>query len=333
MAQITGIDVSQFQGVIDWDALKANGVKFAIIRAGYGGGGRDSQFTRNWSEAKRVGIIRQAYHFAYPGRSTGSQQAREFMNIVGKLDAGDSLSLDMEDEIVYGRMLVPSDVDWAKEFLETCRGITDGVNPLLYLNSSLKGRFDWSPISKANYGLWIANYGSNSGQPSSQSPDPAPWPFWAIWQYTSKGSVGGLSPLDMDIFSGDEAALRKYGSATGVTPSPQPTPAPIPQPVVPIANNTYIVKSGDNLSSIAAKYNTTWQALAAANGLSNPNLIYPGQVLRVPGTAAPKTYVVKSGDTLSSIAAANGTTWQRLAQLNGLPNPNLIYPGQVLKLG
>lgn len=100
----------------------------------------------------------------------------------------------------------------------------------------------------------------------------------------------------------------------------------------------YTVVAGDTLSGIAQRYNTTWQALQAMNGLANPNLIKVGQVLKVPGAGAAspnpvQTYTVKSGDTLGGIAAKFGTSWQRLQQLNAIPNANLIYPGQVLKIG
>lgn len=94
---------------------------------------------------------------------------------------------------------------------------------------------------------------------------------------------------------------------------------------------THVVQRGETLSSIATKYGTTYQTLASLNGLSNPNMIYAGQVLKVSGTAsATRTYTVRSGDNLSSIASKLGTTYQMLAQRNGLSNPNLIYPGQVL---
>lgn len=110
------------------------------------------------------------------------------------------------------------------------------------------------------------------------------------------------------------------------------------------ANNkgaTYTVVRGDTLSGIAQRYGTNYQTLAAMNHIANPNVISVGQVLQVPGSAAPvapaapaqRTYTVVSGDTLGSIAAKLGTSWQRLQQLNAIPNANLIYPGQVLKIG
>nr|DAZ56834.1 MAG TPA: hypothetical protein [Caudoviricetes sp.] len=102
------------------------------------------------------------------------------------------------------------------------------------------------------------------------------------------------------------------------------------------AAQTYTVKPGDTLSGIAAKYGTTWQALQQLNGIADANRIYPGQVLKVTGSAAApaaKTYTVRSGDTLSGIAAKYGTTWQHLQQINGIADANKIYPGQVLKVG
>ncbi|EPA0888631.1 LysM peptidoglycan-binding domain-containing protein [Enterococcus faecalis] len=93
---------------------------------------------------------------------------------------------------------------------------------------------------------------------------------------------------------------------------------------------THVVQYGETLSSIAYQYGTDYQTLAALNGLANPNLIYPGQVLKVNGSATSNVYTVKYGDNLSSIATKLGTTYQALAALNGLANPNLIYPGQTL---
>lgn len=108
------------------------------------------------------------------------------------------------------------------------------------------------------------------------------------------------------------------------------------------ATTTYTVVEGDTLSSVAARFGTTWEALAAANGIADPNLIYPGQVLTIGGSSAGSssagsgsggsTYTVQRGDTLSSVAARFGTTWEQLAEINGLANPNFITVGEVLKL-
>ena len=98
--------------------------------------------------------------------------------------------------------------------------------------------------------------------------------------------------------------------------------------------STYTVQSGDTLSSIASKFGTSYQTLASLNGISNPNLIYVGQVLQVTGSASNSSvyYTVRAGDNLSSIASRYGTSYQSIASLNGLANPNLIYAGQTLKI-
>ncbi|EIT2192240.1 1,4-beta-N-acetylmuramidase [Enterococcus faecalis] len=93
---------------------------------------------------------------------------------------------------------------------------------------------------------------------------------------------------------------------------------------------THVVQYGETLSGIAYQYGTNYQTLAALNGLTNPNLIYPGQILKVNGSVVSNIYTVQYGDNLSSIAAKLGTNYQTLAALNGLANPNLIYPGQTL---
>ena len=96
---------------------------------------------------------------------------------------------------------------------------------------------------------------------------------------------------------------------------------------------THIVQSGDTLSAIASNWGTNWQELARQNSLSNPNMIYTGQVIRFTGGqsgATARTYTVRSGDNLSSIASRLGITVQGLVSMNGISNPNLIYAGQTL---
>ena len=100
----------------------------------------------------------------------------------------------------------------------------------------------------------------------------------------------------------------------------------------------YIVKSGDTLSGISAKYGTTYQKLASYNGILNPNLISVGQQIKIPGatssSSASLTYTVQRGDTLWEIAdeqLGNGTRYKEIKSLNGLSS-DTIYPGQLLKL-
>ncbi len=125
--------------------------------------------------------------------------------------------------------------------------------------------------------------------------------------------------------------------------NPPVVTAPVYQPPVVAAPQAcnYVVKAGDSLGEIAQRYGTTVSALASANQISNPDFIYAGQLLHLPGcTVGPPprppvttaTYMVRFGDTLYSIAVRHGTTVSHLSTLNGIVNPNLIYAGQVLKV-
>ena len=114
------------------------------------------------------------------------------------------------------------------------------------------------------------------------------------------------------------------------------------------ASGTYTVQSGDTLSGIANKFGTNYETLAQLNSISNPNRIYVGQVLKLSANSntttnnhntntttnnsSTGTYTVKAGDSLSAIASHFGTSYESLARLNNISNPNRIYVGQVLKL-
>jgi LysM repeat protein len=121
--------------------------------------------------------------------------------------------------------------------------------------------------------------------------------------------------------------------------------AATPDPAPAEDGGVYVVRAGDTLNSIAARFGVAPGTLARANGIANPNLIYLGQRLVVPGSAAPApkpapapsasggTYIVQSGDTLAKIAARYGTSVAALMAANGIRNPNLIWVGQRLVVG
>ncbi|MFZ0369840.1 MAG: LysM peptidoglycan-binding domain-containing protein [Halobacillus sp.] len=108
-------------------------------------------------------------------------------------------------------------------------------------------------------------------------------------------------------------------SIPGDTPNPPPA-----------QGDSYTVKAGDTLYSIAKRYNVSLNDLIEANQISNPSYIRIGQDLVIPQDM--KSYTVKAGDTLYSIARRNGTTVKRLAEVNNISNTSLIYPGRSLML-
>jgi LysM repeat protein len=121
-----------------------------------------------------------------------------------------------------------------------------------------------------------------------------------------------------------------------------PTAAPVPTtpPSSGTTTTTYTVRRGDTLYSIARRYGTTVEAIAAANGIANPNCIRVGQVLTISGaTGVPApvpsggtTYVVRRGDNLFRIALRHGISYVYLAQYNGIADPSRIYVGQVIRI-
>ena len=145
-------------------------------------------------------------------------------------------------------------------------------------------------------------------------------PSWVKGHTYSVAQVSGNRVL----LSGINSWINKSDVEIISVANTQPAPA----------TSTYTVRSGDTLSSIAAKFGTSYQALASLNGISNPNIIYIGQVLRVNGSVSNSSvyYTVRSGDNLSSIASRYGVSYQSIAALNGLSNPNLIFAGQTLKI-
>lgn len=119
--------------------------------------------------------------------------------------------------------------------------------------------------------------------------------------------------------------LRVADSGAGSTVTKKAT-----TPITSTGAQAYTVRYGDTLSGIASRYGTSTSTLASINGISNPNWIYPGQVLKLSGGSSARSYTVRSGDTLSGIASRLGTSWTSLKAKNGIANANLIYPGQTL---
>ena len=181
---VRGIDVSRWQGKLDWTAEKASGVEFAFTKATEGLTINDSTFQYNWAGLKTVGVMRGAYHFFHPGLNA-LNQAEYFCNTVGSLQKGD-LPLMLDWESTDG---VPSSSD--KEdgftFLQAVEHFSKKT-PIIYTGPyfaqalSLDERF-------AKYPLFVAHYGVRCPLV------PEPWKNWTFWQYSGTG-------IDHDLFNG-----------------------------------------------------------------------------------------------------------------------------------
>lgn len=126
--------------------------------------------------------------------------------------------------------------------------------------------------------------------------------------------------------------------STTAVPTYTPTPVPPTPTPLPAGQVEYTVQPGDNLFRIALRHGTTVEAVASANDITNPALIYVGQVLTVPSSGGQQppvggtTYVVKPGDNLFRIALRYNMSYIYLAQYNNIANPANIYVGQVIRI-
>jgi LysM repeat protein len=322
MAKLYGVDVSRYQGSIDWGALSRE-IDFVIIKSGGSDAGRytDAKFRVNRDGARRAGIPRGFYYFG--GGKDGVADAKHFKSAVGKLKKGESIWLDFE-------VNVKDPIGYCLDFIETATKLF-GSQCHFYTNMGRVYQYDFSSLVRAGAGLWGAywDYKPNTW-PNSQE-----WPFLAIKQYSNSGSVPGIKgAVDLDVFNGSKAQFLKYGKQ-GIVKRVIKKLAPKPKPK-PTAANIYVVRRGDTLGAIAARYHTTVAKLAKNSHISNPNLIFPGQKIYV-GTPAPAAvshvyHTVRKGDTLSAIAGRYKTTVGALVKLNNIKNPNLIFPGQRLRV-
>ena len=333
-ADMRGVDVSNWQCNIDTGALAAD---FVVAGATWGVGGfnnsclvngvnqaANNQLGRAESSGKSIGV----YHYAMGNDATA--EADFFVDNVAGYVGRAVLALDWEsaDNPQFGN---GAWIDtWVRRVYERTR-----VWPIIYIQASALGQL--GSYVREHCGIWVAQYASNAvtGWQSR------PWNYGAygevMRQYTSNGCVSGYEGrLDLNYFRGEEWQWDAY--ATGERDA---------EIDLPVGNGTVadrpvgdtsvrrcvVVASGDTLSGIAMRTGlnpwTAWTGYASGN----PGLIYPGETVCYGGTSDAQTSVehthtVVSGESLWSIFGAD---WARVAAVNGLSNPSLIYPGQVLR--
>lgn len=324
-----GIDISSSQKDLNCENIDAD---FVIIKATQGTTYVNPYCDIHYQQAMRAGQLRGVYHFANGGNAI--DEANFFLNNIQGYIKDALLALDWEKDLgdgyknpVFGT--VGASV-WVKTWCDHVYHIT-GVRPIVYVQQSSMHDLD----GIGDYGLWIAQYANYDPTGYQEHPWNEGAYTCAIRQYSSRGCIYGYNGyVDLDIAYMDDIAWNKYANPTGK--STAPVVNTVPTQVQPKVDSVYYtVKSGDTLSGIASRYGTTYQHLAQINGISNPNLIYVGQKIKIDGSAPvdqSEYYEVQSGDTLSGIAERYGTSYQHLARINGIVNPNLIYVGQKIKV-
>ncbi|KAI0332835.1 glycoside hydrolase family 25 protein [Cubamyces sp. BRFM 1775] len=200
-----GIDISHYQGTVNFNTVKANGLSFVYIKATEGTSYTDPDFSSHYTGATNAGLIRGGYHFAHPDESSGATQAKFFLAHGGGW-SGDGITLPGALDIEYNPsgaecygLSASAMVSWIKDFSNTYHSST-GVYPVIYTTT------DWWTTCTGNSAafastnpLWIARYASSIGTL------PAGWSYTTFWQYADSGP----NPGDQDEFNGSLDGLKK----------------------------------------------------------------------------------------------------------------------------
>ncbi|MCI8797928.1 MAG: LysM peptidoglycan-binding domain-containing protein [Dorea sp.] len=322
---MNGIDISSWQNGINLAAVPC---EFVIVKATEGTTYMNPYCDQTLTQAEELGKKRGVYHYA--SGLNANEEAEYFVNNIRGYIRKAILVLDWEVTAVEDQ------TGWVKRWLDRVYQLT-GVKPFIYMSNYVVNDHDWGVVADAGYRLWNAYYyayGTRMGY-NPDAPLPGEMGAWkepVLYQYTSEGQLEGYQGnLDLDVFYGSAGDWERYALGEDRQEDENPPKPPQPQQMI-----KYRIRYGDTLGGIARRYGTTVTTLAQLNGIPNPNRIYPGQIIRIPvrssGVNPAEYYVVQPGDTLSGIAVRFGTTYQKLAQLNGIRNPNRIYVGQRLRV-
>nr|DAW94687.1 MAG TPA: hypothetical protein [Bacteriophage sp.] len=326
-ADMRGVDVSNWQCDIDTYALDAD---FVVAGTTWGTGGFSNmclangvnqaanyQLGRAVDSGKSIGV----YHYAM-GRDANAE-ADFFVDNVRGYVGNAVLVLDWEsqDNPQFGNGA------WIETWVRHVHDRTR-VWPIVYVQASALGQL--TLFVREHCGVWVAQYASMAATGYQETP----WLYGAygeaMRQYTSNGHIPGYAGrLDLNYFRGERWQWDAYAHGDGAVVAAPETNAGGSAS----QSACVVVASGDTLSGIAARTGLlpwqSWHGYASGD----PALIYPGETVCYGGAVAARpevarTHTVVSGESLWSIF---GGDWARVAALNGLSNPSLIYPGQILR--
>ena len=315
---LNGIDISSHQTGINLAAVPAD---FVIVKTTQGNWYVNPDADRAYQQAKKAGKLLGIYHYI-DGRGGAAAEVDYFINNCRGYLGEALIAVDWE---------IDDNTQWGNTaYLEqVVRGIIEktGIRPLIYGMQAGYAQLK-SVADKLNCGLWVAQYANY--EPTGYQAHP-----WnegaygcAIRQYTSAGRLAGYNGnLDLNIAYMDRNAWMKYAAKNGSKPAAAPSKPAAPAPAR---------KSEDTIAAevIAGKWGNGQDRVNRLRAAGYDPAKVQAKVNAKLGASKPaaRTYTVRAGDNLSAIAAKYGTTYQALAAKNGIANPNLIYPGQVLKI-
>ena len=344
---IKGIDVSEFQGNIDWDKVENAGVEFAILKLGniydYDTNYKDSKFDTNYKNARAKGIKIGAYIYNYCNTIDTLKEGLEWA--IKKLDGKKMdlpIYLDMEDKDIQGET-VATLTNQCNEFAKYVK--SKGYQAGVYANVNwLKNELNPSNFDK-DISIWVAQYYKECQYTGK----------YDIWQYASDGKVSGISGnCDMNYLYNTDIIKESESTDTSDKKS-------IDELAQEVIDNKWgngedrknrLEKAGydydavqDRVNEILSKDNKKSVTEVAKDVISGEygngeerkkKLEAEGydydtvqaKVNQLLGANIAKTYTVKSGDTLSGIASKYKTTVAKIVKDNNIKNANLIYPGQ-----
>ena len=365
--QYRGIDISEFQGEIDFEEVRRSGIEAVYIRVG-AGEYTDEYFAENYERAKAAGLKIGFYHYV-TARSVeeGRRQARFFASLAAGREPDMRLAMDFE---YFGSLSVSQINAISEAYLDELTALTKR-EAVIYSDLS-NARNIFSRALAEKYPLWAAQYGAD--EPSANGK----WREWVGFQYTDEGRVGGIyGNVDRNIFTegiflsdsgridgekrtsvrartrtltvyvraGDTlwAIAREYGTTVEAIARENRIVDPnrifagerlrITLPARGSGEEIYNVRRGDTPRSIAGKFGVTLSALEDSNGLERGETIYAGDKLSIPGAGmSGEFYVVRPGDTLFYISRRTGVPIRTLVGINRIKDPDLIYAGEHLKL-
>ena len=277
---LKGIDVSKYQGQIDFNAVKRSGIDFVIINAGYGKSvfQKDPCFEQNYTRAKTAGLKVGAYWFSYAMTPDEAlQEARTFAEVIKEKQFDFPVFYDLESDPKSSYFPFTTGKENCSEMVKAfCLEMEKlGYFVGLYISRSPLQTHITKDIAE-RFALWLAEYGDKLNYSGN----------YGIWQHSSTGRVVGvIGDVDLDRAVIDYSAIIKKGGFNGYQkPEEKPAPAPIeakPEEPKPEYIEYKIVK-GDTLTAIAKKYGSTVTELKKLNNIKNANLIYAGDVLLIP---------------------------------------------------